>query len=132
MKKEHDDHRDDLARLEQNRDNAEEELKDFDTDLKEKKSDVVKCEQLIQGLQRDRGDISKGYHDRLPTLLRAIQNENSFRERPIGPMGHYIRLKEQKWSPVLESAFGGTLTGFIVTSKSDQTILHRLMQKVGW
>ncbi|KAL3446823.1 hypothetical protein BJX65DRAFT_110411 [Aspergillus insuetus] len=66
----------------------------------------------------------------MPALLRAIQQEQSFTERPIGPIGNFVTLLKPEWSSVLESSFGATLNSFIVTSKGDQSTLSKIMHRV--
>ncbi len=125
-------HPHDLKRLQDNQRAADKEMKDAGAERDDKRSEIARCEEHIKRLGRDRGDINKGYHQKLPDLLRAIENETSFKERPIGPVGYHVQLKEQKWSAVLEATFGATLDAFLVTSKADQSILQRLMQRIGW
>ena len=132
LKKRYDDHQNDLARLRANQKDAEDAFTKFESVPERKKQEVQSCEQRIQGLERDRGSLDKAYHEQLSNLLRAINGENSFAERPVGPLGHHVRLRERKWSPVLESAFSDLLTNFVVTSKRDQALLSRIMQRVGW
>ncbi|KAL4959980.1 P-loop containing nucleoside triphosphate hydrolase protein [Aspergillus stella-maris] len=90
--------------------------------------DVQEAEALLQNLTRS--DKSPGFPDKMPLLLRAIQQEQSFTEKPIGPVGNFVTLLKPEWSSILESSFGMTLNGFIVTSKRDQSILSGIMQRV--
>ena len=71
-----------------------------------------------------------GFPDKMPILLREIGRENSFSQKPIGPVGNHVRLLKPEWSSQLEKAFGATLTSFIVTSKRDMEILSRIMKRV--
>lgn len=73
-----------------------------------------------------------GYHERIPVLLKAIQQEKAFAQPPVGPVGHHVSLLKPKWSSILETSFGATLNSFIVTSKKDMNTLSNIMNRVGW
>ena len=72
------------------------------------------------------------FHERMPLLLRAIRDDDRFREKPVGPVGNHIRLLKPEWSSILEKALGGTLSSFIVTSMPDQSLLSDVMKRVNW
>lgn len=98
--------------------------------LRAKREEVEKRMNDLDALSRDRGQQDLAYHQQMPALLRAIQNERSFAERPVGPVGKHVRLLKPEWSSVLEKSFGGTLSSFIVTSKRDMNILNGIMSRV--
>ena len=82
---------------------------------------------------RDRADQQMAaFQHNVPNLLRAIQNEGRFREKPVGPMAMHIRLRKPEWSSIVESWLGGVLESFVVTSKYDQGILSELMRRMNW
>ena len=61
-------------------------------------------------------------------LLKSIQSDTRYVEKPIGPIGDYVRLTDPVWSSILEKSFGNALNGFIVTSKRDQERLSEVMK----
>lgn len=83
-------------------------------------------------MERDGGARRSGFHEKMPMLIRAIQQDKSFKEPPVGPIGHYVSLLQPKWSSVLENSLGATLSSFVVTTKGDMNILFNTMQRVGW
>ncbi|GAM83237.1 hypothetical protein ANO11243_012230 [Dothideomycetidae sp. 11243] len=87
------------------------------------------AEGQLSSLLRSQGDQMKGFNDNMPKLLKAIQNETRFRQKPVGPLGLHVRLKKPEWSPIVESIFGGVLEAFVVTNPQDQSILRTLQQK---
>lgn len=68
---------------------------------------------------------------RMPRLLAAIERESRFREKPVGPAGLYVTLREQKWLHIIETMLGGTLNAFVVTNYEDSDVLKKLMREVG-
>ncbi|KAL4907604.1 hypothetical protein BDW74DRAFT_110880 [Aspergillus multicolor] len=88
------------------------------------------AEALLHNLIKEGSGRNSGYPDKMPVLAKAIQQEQSFTEKPVGPIGSLVTLLKPEWSSILESSFGATLNGFIVTSKRDQSILSGIMQRV--
>ncbi|KAL4783966.1 P-loop containing nucleoside triphosphate hydrolase protein [Aspergillus varians] len=109
---------------------AEDQKKAANQPVTQARLDVEEAESLLRNLNREGGSRNSGFPDKMPVLLNAIQQEKSFGERPVGPMGNFVTLLKPEWSSILESSFGTTLNSFIVTSKRDQTILSRIMQRV--
>lgn len=125
-------HRQDADRVHENCRAAEKDFNDTKGPIAAKKTDIEKSEERLRGLTRDRGEQRGGFHDRMPMLLRAIQQETSFGRRPVGPVGNHVRLLKPEWSSILETSFGSTLGSFMVTSKRDQSLLSNIMKRVNW
>ena len=121
-----------IGALEEDKKRAQAELGAAKVRVDQKKSDIQQCENQLQSLMKDRGQQQGGYHENMPRLLRAIQQDDRFREKPVGPIGSHVRLLKPIWSNILEKSFGATLNSFIVTNKQDQTHLSSLMQRVNW
>ncbi|KAL4973253.1 hypothetical protein BDW66DRAFT_142642 [Aspergillus desertorum] len=93
--------------------------------------DLEGANALLHNLNKEGSGRISGFPERMSILLRAIQQDQSlFTETPVGPIGDFVTLLKPEWSSILESAFGATLNGFIVTSKRDQNILSGIMQRV--
>ncbi|KAJ5397239.1 hypothetical protein N7509_005352 [Penicillium cosmopolitanum] len=109
---------------------AEKDVQVAKTNYDNKKNDVQQAEDRLHSLRREDGQRRNGFHDKMPSLLRAIEKEDRFASRPIGPMGHHVTLLNQKWASILEVTLGGTLSAFLVSSKGDMNILSGLMRQV--
>ncbi|KAL4751166.1 hypothetical protein BDW72DRAFT_203271 [Aspergillus terricola var. indicus] len=92
--------------------------------------DLEEANTLLHNLERAGSGRNSGFPERMSVLLRAIQQNRSFTEAPVGPIGNFVTLLKPEWSSILESSFGATLNGFIVTSKRDQSILSEIMHRV--
>lgn len=66
-------------------------------------------------------------------LARLIhQNRHRFDEPPIGPLGQFIKVKDQSWAPAVEACLGSnTLRSYIVHSGRDSALLQRLLPNRG-
>lgn len=118
-----------LAELERNRAEAEPKAKAAKDAADRKRGEINQAEHRLTELRRARPAPLAGFHPTLPRLLDEIQNERRFREKPIGPMGVHVRLLKPEWSSILEKYFGQGLNAFVVTSKSDQTILSAMLKR---
>ncbi|KAJ5639846.1 uncharacterized protein N7484_007708 [Penicillium longicatenatum] len=96
-----------------------------------KERDYTEAEERLRSLRKQNGQRRTGFHEKMPTLKRAILQENSWTTPPIGPIGDHITLLKAKWSSILENSFGGTLGSFIVATKRDQNTLSNIMRQVG-
>jgi len=124
---EHQAHRDDLeGKIRE----AQQECRERDQPIRQRRDEIEQRERDIQNLSRDRSQQDNAFHAKMPALMRAIQNEQSFAQRPIGPVGKYVRLLKPEWSSIMEKSFGQTLNSFIVTSKNDMSILNGIMARV--
>ncbi|KAF2007928.1 dna repair protein-like protein rad18 [Amniculicola lignicola CBS 123094] len=96
-----------------------------------KREEINRTQTNIRGLEGGQRTWMDGYSSlrNLSRLLNAIERESGFRERPIGPMGRYVKLLKPEWSSILERQAGKLLNGFVVTSKADQDRLSELMKR---
>ncbi|KAK2003083.1 RecF/RecN/SMC N terminal domain-containing protein [Colletotrichum falcatum] len=95
-----------------------------------KRGEISSAEGRLRNLEQNRGSLWAAYDKKIPLLLQAIDRDNGFQERPVGPIGAHVQLTQPEWSPILETVFGATLDGFLVSNKTDQQRLARLMQQV--
>lgn len=109
---------------------AEQECRERDQPIRQGMDDIEQREREVETMSRNRGQQDVAFHASMPALLRAVQNEGSFAQRPIGPVGKFVRLLKPEWSSIVEKSFGQTLSSFIVTSKMDMSTLNRIMNQV--
>jgi chromosome segregation ATPase len=110
---------------------AEKAIQEREYPVQEKVQAVQNSERRLKDLAGDRGNWMRAYPPNLDKLLKAIQNETRFKEKPVGPLGRHVALLKPEWSSILEVTFGGALNGFAVSSKRDQDILTELMRRTG-
>ncbi|KPM40169.1 Structural maintenance of chromosomes protein 6 [Neonectria ditissima] len=96
-----------------------------------KRKEILATERQVQELQKSTGSAYDGYDKDMVNLVKAIESESGFGQRPIGPIGAHVRLTQPEWSGLLERTLGDALNAFIVKSKPDQTILSNLIRRIG-
>lgn len=109
---------------------AEEELNKLTDSLAAKRREVDNVQRRLQELGQNQENVMAGYDAKMPQLIRLIQSEQRFQEKPVGPIGMHIKLLKPIWSNMIETTVGNTLNGFIVTSKPDQQLLSDMKGKL--
>ena len=118
--------------LENDKKQAEHDLNRAEDQVVARQKEVEQAEERLKQIRQDRGSRNSGYHPKVQDLLNAIQRDSRYKEKPVGPLGHHVRLLKPEWSSILEKTFGAALESFVVTNKSDHTILADTMRRIGW
>ncbi|KAK3951560.1 P-loop containing nucleoside triphosphate hydrolase protein [Pseudoneurospora amorphoporcata] len=95
-----------------------------------KRDEITVAEQQLRTSKKDQGSVYAGYEPRVPELLKMIEKETRFQNKPVGPLGTYIQLLKPEWSSILEKTFGNILNAFIVQSMAEQKLLQGLMNRL--
>ncbi|RYP32684.1 hypothetical protein DL767_005086 [Monosporascus sp. MG133] len=123
-------HAADTSRLDNELASAENEERSAAGRLEQKKKEVSAAENRLRDLSQNRIDPFAGFDPKVPQLLKSIENDTGFSQKPIGPIGTLIQLTKPKWGGVIERYLGGNLSAFIVTSRSDQKRLQSHMDRL--
>jgi chromosome segregation ATPase len=108
---------------------AEQHFKRLSHNKELKRKEIVSVEQQVRELKAATGGRFDGYDREIKDLVKAIENERGWEQKPVGPIGAHIRLSKPEWSGILERTLGEGLNAFVVRSKSDQTRLANLMRR---
>ncbi|KAI1333465.1 P-loop containing nucleoside triphosphate hydrolase protein [Xylariaceae sp. FL0016] len=109
---------------------AETRLKEIGEPIRDKKTDISATEDRIRMLSQKQIDPLAGYHRAIPQLLKLIENDSRFQNKPVGPIGTFISLGEAQWSTIVESFLNDRLNAFVVTNRPDQVHLLSLMDRL--
>ncbi|GAA6012114.1 hypothetical protein JCM10207_005133 [Rhodosporidiobolus poonsookiae] len=71
------------------------------------------------------------YGPRAEFIKKAVDQERRWREKPIGPVGMYLKLEQMEYARMLESFFGPTLNAWVVTNFEDQRLLRDIFNRIG-
>lgn len=71
------------------------------------------------------------YHRNMPRLVQQVQAAYWSGEKPVGPLGQYVKLKNPVWAPALRAMIGWTMHAWAVTTERDRTQLHRMFREHG-
>ncbi|XP_071562380.1 structural maintenance of chromosomes protein 6-like [Temnothorax nylanderi] len=117
----------DKMRLMQEVQSAKNEADNFDRQINKIKRDLSAVEQ-----QSD--NALSVFGPNIPRLLKRIEEEckkKRFKEKPRGPIGAFIKLKDADWVPAVESFFGYRfLSSFCVDNGQDAKLLNSIMKEI--
>ncbi|KAK8884439.1 Structural maintenance of chromosomes protein 6 [Tritrichomonas musculus] len=71
--------------------------------------------------------LSSDGHKDMSIQTLIDKNINQFSYRPIGPIGHFIRIKDEKWGIAAQNIFGKFLKSFIVNSYQDERTIRKML-----
>lgn len=128
-KAEYENHRSKLPALELSLTAAMQKVGDIKSAANRKRMEVEEAEKRVQYLNTAQPRPYDGYDASILQVMRMIDAERNFHQKPIGPLGKYIKLLKPEWSSVLEGYLGGILNAFIVTDKHDQNILSNITSR---
>ena len=123
-------HKSSLKPLEKAEQEALDRVKEPTSVLAQKRNDVQAAESSLRTLNQTRRDPLDAFGHKIRQLLKRIEDDQGFAQKPIGPLGTYVQLTKTQWMPILDKYLGPSLSGFIVESKPDQVRLMSHMDKL--
>ncbi|KAJ8122833.1 hypothetical protein O1611_g9743 [Lasiodiplodia mahajangana] len=123
-------HRPGLSPLEKAEQEAASTTKEPASLLAQKRSEIQVAETSLRALNQNQKDPLDAFDSRIRQLLKLIEEDHGFAQKPIGPLGTYVQLTKTQWMPILEKYFGGSLNAFIVENKPDSARLMAHMQRL--
>ncbi|CAH7690120.1 hypothetical protein PPACK8108_LOCUS25366 [Phakopsora pachyrhizi] len=120
---------DSLGRINESGREANMRCKAVDADLQSIDKEIRQLHNTIQQTENAQSNRLHAYGQNAQKLRQAIDNERSWSEIPLGPLGMHIQLKENIWAPVLEIALGTSLNSYLVTNRNDEQKLRSLMSR---
>ncbi|CAF0962841.1 unnamed protein product [Rotaria sordida] len=90
------------------------------------KHELQQKQHEIDELKKIEKDKTSVYGTWIFDCLKAIENNNRFHKKPIGPIGRYINCIEPRWSYAVEKHLAPIMSSFICTDVHDERILLEL------
>jgi structural maintenance of chromosomes protein 6 len=110
-------------------------LQDAEQEFNNARNRIGDCETGVNRLQRVASGTGGGgtdiYGEQMPEILRAIDNAQWRGQKPLGPLGLYVKLKDKKWADVLRVGIGNALGNFAVTDHADRNQLKKILDQRG-
>lgn len=92
------------------------------------RSSIQDIEGRIRQYNATKSDSLNGFGPNVPAIVADIDSM-TWRQKPIGPIGRHVKLKDEKWSYCLEAFFGAQLNSFVVTNQDDERQLQELLKR---
>lgn len=80
--------------------------------------------------QRERTKLAP-FGQNLDRVLADIANMQWHGERPVGPIGQFVKVRDPKWAPLLRARLGNGMSIFAVTDPRDRAQLDSLLKRHG-
>ncbi|KAF3849881.1 hypothetical protein F7725_019600 [Dissostichus mawsoni] len=84
----------------------------------------------LQNMESSRSNRLRRFGEHMPALLTAIDEagrKGQLRQKPRGPLGHLIRLKDPEMALAVEVCLKGQLQAFTCDNHDDEKVLQGLM-----
>eukprot|EP00741_Cyanophora_paradoxa_P002339 tig00000600_g2269.t1 len=139
-----------LAQAEQEYSNEVEELKRAQQEMVDERNqahkavsdlaaDVNRIDEAIRKARAAEETAIGAKGDRIEALARNMsrlvklveQRAGDFRQKPVGPIGKFVRLKDRRWAVAAEACVGQALRSFIVSNREDERRLMQLARQAG-
>ncbi|KAI7834371.1 hypothetical protein BX661DRAFT_177093 [Kickxella alabastrina] len=92
---------------------------------------VEKTQQNLDDLRRQTSNRLNAFGRGVPEAIAQIKNTRWKGMQPIGPLGEFVKVRDQKWSPIIETTLDKSLNAFLVDSYADQATLDKIFRQVG-
>ncbi|KAJ1951344.1 Structural maintenance of chromosomes protein 6, partial [Linderina macrospora] len=92
---------------------------------------VTKCRAMLDNLQKQTTNHMSAFGKGVPEALDLIDRAQWRGMKPVGPLGKYLKLRDSKWSRVIESLLDKVLNAFLVESHADRQTLDAIMRRCG-
>jgi chromosome segregation ATPase len=118
-------------RVASDRDALGPEFRGINDQINEAQGEVVNAGGRLQAVRNARENRMAAYGPQIGRVLTEIERSR-WNRKPIGPIGRYVKIRDQKWAPILESVFLTNLNGFIVTNEQDRAQLAKILRSCNW
>ncbi|KAF9257497.1 P-loop containing nucleoside triphosphate hydrolase protein [Marasmius fiardii PR-910] len=91
---------------------------------------IEECQGMIQRCSQMESNRYVAYGNNISAVLQKIANTRWRGDRPLGPLGEFVKVKDgKKWSRLLRQQLGRYLTAFAVTNAQDQKALRAMLNE---
>ncbi len=94
------------------------------------RDDIVRLENRLKTAQLKGDQVLAKFGHKMPELAKYLKGvpAGTFSVPPIGPVGAFLKLKDQKWARAVEEKIGGNLGTYLVSNMQDRAKLDEIMR----
>nr|XP_050857730.1 structural maintenance of chromosomes protein 6 isoform X2 [Vespula vulgaris] len=124
----------DSMHLETNRVRRSQEIQSKKIEIDSNEVRIRKLKRELQVLKQQSDNALIVFGPNIPRLLKRIEEEykrGRFKQKPRGPLGAYVKMKDPKWIPAVENFLGATcFSTFCADNGEDAKVLTKIMEEV--
>lgn len=111
-------------------DEASPEMENLSRELDHQKNTVRGLRDKLAAFERLKNDRYAAFGLNISYLIRDIERETGWHQKPIGPIGCHVSVKEQyaKWTDLINAALQKALDSFVVSDEHDRRLLTQHMR----
>ncbi|KAK7048559.1 p-loop containing nucleoside triphosphate hydrolase protein [Favolaschia claudopus] len=98
---------------------------------RELQAQIMNCDSAVQTCTRADQDRYAAYGKNIQKVLEQIDRTQWYGEKPLGPFGIHVKVRDNQWAELLRSQLGSLLTSFAVTETKDLNVLRKILAEYG-
>jgi chromosome segregation ATPase len=102
-----------------------------DREIQAAKTSVMGVREQIQRCKEQQNNSLVPYGQNLKKVLERIGGMRWHGQKPLGPLGVYVKLKERVWADLLRVVLGSHMSSFVVTDPRDLPALKNVLRDNG-
>jgi chromosome segregation ATPase len=102
-----------------------------DREIQTAKNFVMGLREQIQRCVEQQNNSLAPYGRNLKNVLERIDKMKWHGQKPLGPLGVYVKVKDRVWAELLRIMLGSHMSSFAVTNSRDVHVLKRLLSENG-
>lgn len=99
--------------------------------LNQAKTRVQECEGQIKVAKDSEKNALAPYGSGMEAIIKEVQNMNWHGQKPLGPLGRFVKLKDPRWAHVLRVNLSGAMVSWAITDAKDRAQLKALFERHG-
>lgn len=102
-----------------------------DREIQAAKKSVMGVREQIQRCKEQQNNSLVPYGQNLKKVLERIEGMRWHGQKPLGPLGVYVKLKDRVWADLLRVVLGSHMSSFAVTDPRDLPVLKNVLRDSG-
>ena len=95
-------------------------------------TEIQNCDVELDRAKRANHDQFVNYGRDIQRVVQEVERSQWYGERPIGPIGRYVKAKDpRKWGILLSWQLRGVLDAFVVTDQRDRKQMQTILSRYG-
>ncbi|KAF8551706.1 P-loop containing nucleoside triphosphate hydrolase protein [Imleria badia] len=90
---------------------------------------ITECQTMINKCMEQEKNSLAPYGIDIKGVLQSINKVHWHGDTPIGPLGLYVKLRDQKWAQLLRAQLGNLMTSFACTDARDRPQLKKILDQ---
>jgi chromosome segregation ATPase len=102
-----------------------------DREIQTARKSVMDMREQIQRCKEQQNNSFVPYGQNIKKVLERIGGMRWHGQKPLGPLGVYVKLKDRVWADLLRVVIGSHMSSFVVTDPRDLPVLRNLLRDNG-